>query len=715
MITFTSHIDGYHDVADQMAADLRRRAADYFRVHEKEKAALRRVADFEARRERMRGCLLDALGGLPNDRTPLKARVSGTVDCDQFVVEKLIYESVPNFPVTAACYVPKKLRRRTPAVVFLCGHWDLGKMQPSYQSVCIDLANNGFIVLAIDPLGQGERSQYFDQGRRTVGSACFEHTHAGFPFVLQGASEARHFVWDVIRGIDYLATRSDVDMARIGITGNSGGGTQTCLTLLCEPRIAGAVACTFVTSLETYLQTGQPQDAEQIVPNCMAMGLDHDDFLTAIAPKPVLVGAAAYDYFPIEGTLESVRRARAVYALYGREQNLGLVVDPTVHTYSAGLRGACVNWFRKHFLDAPDGKAGPTTPSLLPESALWATVSGQVVVDFPAAKTVYDLGCDLLRNRRGAQTGVPRRSVATRKKIGSRTGAALRDEIERVLGVSQGGDRAAPIYPRVISTTVVDNYPVEKLFFFSAPDVIVTALVIHPSKGDGKKPLPTTLLLLENGTSDAVRERERIEKLLAEQRRVCVLDVRGIGAVEARPVTPTSSKVAATFNTEYRLGCDAAMLGISTVGLRVFDVLRAFDYLKSRADCGAISLEGVGSGATFAYFAAALEPGFESVTVVDLLVSYRLLCETRDYDHDKYNWKMMARGILGAFDVADLMPCLHPRPVTFVDPRDARGDVLGGKELKRVFLGARMKGKLPANVTAKYTERKMEGEPTGEP
>src|SRR6185503_18664057 len=107
--------------------------------------------------------LLGAIGGLPTERTPLNARVTGTTDAGGFVVERLIFESLPKFFVTGACYVPKNLSGRAPAVLLLQGH--VGKPYPAYQALCADLATAGFVTLMIDPIGQGERSQYFEHGR----------------------------------------------------------------------------------------------------------------------------------------------------------------------------------------------------------------------------------------------------------------------------------------------------------------------------------------------------------------------------------------------------------------------------------------------------------------------------------------------------------------------------------------------------------------------
>ena len=161
---------------------------------------------------------------------------------------------------------------------------------------------------------------------------------------------------------------------------------------------------------------------------------------------------------------------------------------------------------------------------------------------------------------------------------------------------------------------------------------------------------------------------------LAANHRLFVLDVRGIGAVQTRTVTRNGPP----HDTEYKLATDAMMLNRSTLGMRVFDLLRAYDYLAGRPDVDRIGLWGVGSGALFGYLAAALEGGIADLSFEDLLSSYRDLAGTRLYDRQRYNLKIMAWGILQHFDLVDLLPCLAPRPCDFVALRNAAGEVQDG-------------------------------------
>ena len=128
------------------------------------------------------------------------------------------------------------------------------------------------------------------------------------------------------------------------------------------------------------------------------------------------------------------------------------------------------------------------------------------------------------------------------------------------------------------------------------------------------------------------------------------------------------------------------MAGISTLGLRVLDVLRAYDYLASRPDTGGgpISIHGVGAAAVFAYLAAVLEPGWSEVTLEQMLFSYRAAVETRYYDSGRLNLKTAAWGFLARFDLPDLAVCVAPRPLRMIHPVNAYGEPAPAAEWERL-------------------------------
>ncbi|HKS97411.1 MAG TPA: alpha/beta hydrolase, partial [Terriglobia bacterium] len=168
------------------------------------------VAEAERRKQQVRKTLLEILGGLPDYNGPLNAKVTGEIRADGYTIEKVLFESLPHFYVTADLYRPNP-PGRYPAILFQSGHTQEGKPEP--QRAAANLALKGFVVLATDPIGQGEREQtYVAQLQGPLaGWSVPEHIQAGAQAILVGESAARFFIWDAKRSIDYLASRPDVD------------------------------------------------------------------------------------------------------------------------------------------------------------------------------------------------------------------------------------------------------------------------------------------------------------------------------------------------------------------------------------------------------------------------------------------------------------------------------------------------------------------------
>ncbi len=164
------------------------------------------------------------------EKTPLHARITGSINRDTYRVENVIFESRPGFLVTANLYIPTNGSHPLPAVIGTCGHTNNGKA--GYQDFAQGLARLGYVVLVYDPIGQGERFQYLNDDLSTrINPGTTEHNHEGGQMTLVGESLSAWRAWDGIRALDYLLTRQEVDPKHVGVTGNSGGGTMT--TWLC--------------------------------------------------------------------------------------------------------------------------------------------------------------------------------------------------------------------------------------------------------------------------------------------------------------------------------------------------------------------------------------------------------------------------------------------------------------------------------------------------
>ena len=287
------------------------------------------------RQSEIRKTLSDIVGPFPV-KTPLNARITGIVHKDGYHVEKIIYESRPGYYVTSALFIPDGLKGTAPAILFCSGHSEEAFRRPLYQHVVINLVKKGFIVLAIDPFGQGERLQYYDQkeGVSNIGSSTLEHSYPAAQCFLAGKSIVQYFIWDGIRGIDYLLTRKEVDPERIGCHGLSGGGTQSTYIAAFDDRIKAVSPACFITSLQRLFESIGPQDGEQNIFHDISNGIDYADLLIVRAPKPTLIVTTTRDFFSIQGARETFGEVKRAYTALGQENKVSMVEDDYEHGYT---------------------------------------------------------------------------------------------------------------------------------------------------------------------------------------------------------------------------------------------------------------------------------------------------------------------------------------------------------------------------------------------
>jgi dienelactone hydrolase len=375
--------------------------------------AVRTEADVRRLQAETRRKALEIIGGLPETRTPLGARIVGTLSMEGYRVEKLVFESLPGLFVTALVYVPDAPAGRKPAVLVACGHSPLGKAYPRYQEIAARLVRRGYVVLCWDPVGQGERSQFWDsaRARSRYNLVCGEHAVLGNLATLAGASLVRWMAWDGVRAVDYLLTRPDVDGARLAITGTSGGGGQSTWIFALDERIGvGAPSC-FVTSLPMRMANrifeDPDSDPEQDPPGLVSAGVDHAGLLLLAYPRPIHVSAAVKDFVPIEGTRMTVRAIADVYRRLGLGDRVILSEGFHEHRYSDENQESAFD-FIDRFLGLPR-RAGFAPVRTLGAEALRCTASGQVRVDL-RGRSLPEVILEYYRER-GDRTGVRLKSL----------------------------------------------------------------------------------------------------------------------------------------------------------------------------------------------------------------------------------------------------------------------------------------------------------------
>ena len=344
--------------------------------------AAQSAAGAAAYRDSVRARCRRVLGPLPA-RTPLRAQVVGQLARPGFRIEKIIYESTPHHHVTANLYVPDG-PGRWPTVLLPCGHEAEAKATVSYQQTALLFATHGFAVLVPDPVSQGERLQLTDAaGKPLARGGTTEHTLLNAQAALVGHNLPAAELWDNIRGLDYLATRPDVDTARFGCLGNSGGATQTAYLLALEPRLKAAALCSYVAAGERNLELTGPADGCGMLPNAGRLRLDIADWPLAFAPKPLLLLAGRYDFVDYNSIETAHAEIGSIYQALGWPRQHELFTAEDGHGISKPKREAAVRFFLKWL----KGEAAPAVvqEGVLPVATareLQCTATGQVNTSF---------------------------------------------------------------------------------------------------------------------------------------------------------------------------------------------------------------------------------------------------------------------------------------------------------------------------------------------
>lgn len=640
-----------------------------------------RIADLKTKEDALRHVeetrqrIRQSFGPEP-ERTPLNARVTKVTERDAYRIENVIFESRPGFPVTANVYVPKKFAGPFPAVVGTCGHSTNGKAAEAYQSFAQGLARLGYLCLIYDPIGQGERLQYptDDPHKSHIGVGVREHLYAGNQQFLVGEFLGSWRAWDGQRAVDYLETREDVDASRIGVTGNSGGGTMT--TWLCgvEDRWSMAAPSCFVTTFRRNMENELPADTEQCPPLALALGLDHCDFLAAMAPKPVIILAKEKDFFDVRGSLEAYERLRRLYSLLDAEENIGLFIGPTPHGYSQENREAMYSWFQKATAQKVSGDSDgaqfggvlrtDATLEFQPEpeitieeeETLWCTPKGQIGW-LEGTRSVFNFTSDLAR----LQTSNRKKLEGDDLQAAVKKALKLEDFVPRRPDASIYRALGNRDYPKKSATA----YGVE-----SEPGVQAIVYRLYDERHDSRPPRQgeKALLYVAHLSSDEELRSEPLIKDLVESNPdvpFFTCDVRGIG--ESIPDTCSPNSFHNPYGNDYFYAIHSLMLDRPYVGQKTLDVLRVLDWLKSIGHTN-VHLVGRGWGALPATFAALLSDQVQQVTLKNALKSYGSIAES-----EEYNWPLSSfiPNVLTQFDLPECYQQLNAKMLTQIDPWDA--------------------------------------------
>jgi len=611
----------------------------------KTRAALKSKSDALAYVRTVREKIQSSFGPWP-DKTPLNPHVTGVVERGAYNIEKIIFESRPGFLVTANLYIPQGRKLPLPGVVGVCGHSTNGKAADAYQSFAQGLARLGYVTLIFDPIGQGERSQYVDEKLKSrVGLGVAQHLHVGNQQFLVGEFLGAWRAWDGIRALDYLLTRPEVDPKQVGLTGNSGGGTMTTWLAGVEQRWSMAAPSCFVTTFRRNLENELPADTEQCPPRALALGLDHSDFLAALAPKPVIILTKEKDYFDVRGSEEALARLRRLYKLLGAEHNVELFIGPTHHGYTQENREAMYRWFN-HVTKISDAQTEPAL-TIEKDETLWCTPHGQVAE--LKSRTVFSFTQERARALRRKRSRALTRALTDTLKLPACSGTPDY-RILRPLSSRRYPKKYTAVY-------AVETEPGIQAIVYRLSDEV---LLSRPPRG-----LDRAVLYVAHQSADAeLRDEPLLSELLKTEPASAfyACDVRGIG--ESQPDTCALRSFLSAYGNDYFYAIYSIMLDHPYVGQKTHDVLRVIDWL---VNCGhkEIHLAAKGWGTLPATFAAVLANAVVQVTLKNALVSYSSIAESEDY---QWPLSTLLPNVLKHFDLPDCYQALAAKKLRQIDP-----------------------------------------------
>ncbi|HLM99669.1 MAG TPA: acetylxylan esterase [Bryobacteraceae bacterium] len=588
------------------------------------------------------------------ERSPLNARVVARHDLGDYVIENLIFESRPGFPVFANVYRPKSPSQgKRPAILCPIGHYLAeGKAARDVQARSIKLAQMGFIVLVYDAIGQGERM--------IAGNI---HHEAGYALLPLGETVAGWMVWDSMRAIDYLVTLPDVDAERIGVTGNSGGGLNTLFTAALDQRVRAAVVVGFTFEFNNWIKYAGTHCTCTHLPGLFRT-MEWFEIAGLIAQRPLLMLQGDHDnIFPISGARRAGQSTEALYLLLGRpeEAHFGELAGQP-HAYSRPYRESMYGWMAKFLEGRGNGEAIPEgdvrslnedDPRLRCDGDRSVFHASQSVVDLARTKAMHAIA-ELPGGREQARKWV-------------RELAAPPEESPHYLG------------PETVQKA--QGRQMEKFSFVSEDGEYIPGLLWFPEHSGPAK----TVIIVDDRGKGAVAQSGLVPPLVETGFAVLSVDLRGRGE--------TLGWIEHDWNTNFRLVANQVLFGRPLAGRRAFDVIRTLDYVVTRKelDSGDVTAVGLGDDALPVLLAAALDARIKRVAVARYFHSFvsqmramapyppsemRRLWNSPQLDghvhagDDEIDLGSVIPSALKNADVPDIAALIAPRKLLFSDARD---------------------------------------------
>lgn len=600
------------------------------------------LEEWQAERQLLRERLITSWGGFPTEKCELNPQILGGFERDGYWVERLLLQSRPGILMTANAYVPKGTGP-FPAVLCVHGHWKLAKSQPEIQARCIGLAKLGFFVLMVDAFGAGERGIGKDLGEyhgEMVASTLWP----------TGLTLAGLQVYDNMRAIDYIQSRSEVDGTRIGVTGASGGGNQTMYIGAMDDRLGCVVPVCSVGTYQAYL--GAACCMCEVTPGAVSY-TEEGAILGLVAPRALMLINATKDsfQFSVDEGAKSLAFAKQIYDLYGCPERATQAVFESGHGYNQEMRERMYGWMSLHL----KGEGG----SPIPEPAHQPEV-------------VETLRCYPGNNRPDDFVTLPKFAHQEATRLTSRFSVPthIQQWQAQEAGLCLGLQRLLGPFPAKTALEVAteSSGTTQLIGLTSEPGVQLSA-----QRSGLQSPRRVLMLDLDLG-------RGALESPLAAALRDAGWDTAGVDLRGTASLAWKSDKIgrAPDHNTaEWSL-----WLGRPLIAQWVWDVLRVIEALdQSGPPATTTAVVGQGPAGLVALFAAALSTRIQRVVMNNTLASF-----ITDQPYEGQRMGTLVPGILrDVGDIPHIAATLSPRRLIINHPQNAQGQPLDMQATESLF------------------------------
>lgn len=614
-------------------------------------ASLHSLPDWKQRQSWIKKTLQEVIGIFPQ-KTSLNATIMRTINKDGYHFENIVYESQPGYFVTSSLFIPDNIKGgKAPVIIYCSGHSDNGYRTNGYQQEILNFVKKGFIVFAIDPIGQGERLQYYNAktNKSSFKWPAFEHSYVGAQLFLTGNTLACNFIWDGVRAVDYLLTRKEVDANRIGITGRSGGGTQSAYIAAMDERIKAAAPENYITNFKWLSEAMGAQDAEQNFFYGIEKGLDMADLLEVRAPKPTLVVTTSQDMFPIQGAIETVHEVSKVYKAYNKPENFSMVSDDAPHASTKKNREACYAFFEKA-LNNP-GNPNEEEVNLLSAEELQVTKTGQVSTALNSA-TAYSL------NYNDAEKKMQQLD-AVRKNYPGYISNILH-AAKQLSGYVEPIENNTPVFAGRLQRL---GYVIEKYLLKGEGNYMIPYLLLKPATPNHK----ALLYLNPLGKSADVEVDGKMEWFVKNGITVLAPDIIGTGELGPGEFKGDSYIDSVSYNIWFA----SILNGRSIVGIQASDVVRLANQLKKDNSIHEIYGFAKKQMSPVLLHAAAFDKDITKVALIEPYSSYRSIAMNPMYRPDFLH--STVAGSVGVYDLPDLAASLAPKKLLLIGVTDGNG------------------------------------------